>query len=120
MPRHPDFSPSVQDIAGNVYSALAHRLATYQGEVYPLHVGDTWMEPAEGCRMEDIRVADQKKEVGRLGTGRIDEARPMAFRQLVCRQRLEPGQPAEFLLGEGDGLGVVRVSDDRFAHGRAP
>ncbi|HYN20262.1 MAG TPA: pyridoxal phosphate-dependent aminotransferase [Thermoanaerobaculia bacterium] len=58
MPRHPDFSPSVQDIAGNVYSALAHRLATYQGEVYPLHVGDTWMEPAEGCRMEDIRVAD--------------------------------------------------------------
>jgi aspartate aminotransferase len=58
MPRHPRFSPSVQDIAGNVYSALAHRLATYPGEVYPLHVGDTWMEPAEGCRMEDIRVAD--------------------------------------------------------------
>lgn len=58
MPRHPGFSPSVQDIAGNVYSALAHKLATYQGEVYPLHVGDTWMEPAEGCRMEDIRVAD--------------------------------------------------------------
>jgi aspartate/methionine/tyrosine aminotransferase len=58
MPRHPGFSPSVQDIAGNVYSALAHRLATFQGEVYPLHVGDTWMEPAEGCRMEDIRVAD--------------------------------------------------------------
>ena len=54
----PRFSPSVQDIAGNVYSALAHRLATYRGEVYPLHVGDTWMEPAEGCRMEDIRVAD--------------------------------------------------------------
>ena len=48
----------MQDIAGNVYSALAHRLAHYKGEAYPLHVGDTWMEPAEGCRMEDIRVAD--------------------------------------------------------------
>jgi N-succinyldiaminopimelate aminotransferase len=58
MPTYPRFSPTVQDIAGNVYSALAHRLATYPGEVYPLHVGDTWMEPAEGCRMEDIRVAD--------------------------------------------------------------
>jgi aspartate/methionine/tyrosine aminotransferase len=58
MPRHPRFSPAVQDIAGSVYSALAHRLATYRGEVYPLHVGDTWMEPAEGCRMEDLRVAD--------------------------------------------------------------
>jgi N-succinyldiaminopimelate aminotransferase len=58
MPRHPRFSPSVDDIAGAVYSALAHRLAGFQGEVYPLHVGDTWMEPAEGCRMEDLRVAD--------------------------------------------------------------
>ncbi|HSS51736.1 MAG TPA: pyridoxal phosphate-dependent aminotransferase [Thermoanaerobaculia bacterium] len=58
MPRHPGFSPSVQDIAGAVYSSLAHRLATYRGEVYPLHVGDTWMEPAEGCRMEDLKVAE--------------------------------------------------------------
>lgn len=58
MPRHPGFSPSVDGIAGSVYSALAHRLATYQGEVYPLHVGDTWMEPPEGCRMEDLRVAE--------------------------------------------------------------
>ena len=58
MPRHPDFSPSVLDIAGAVYSSLAHRLATYRGEVYPLHVGDTWMEPAEGCRMEDLKVAE--------------------------------------------------------------
>jgi len=52
------FSPSVQDIAGAVYSALAHRLATHRGEIYPLHVGDTWMEPPEGCRMEDLRVAE--------------------------------------------------------------
>lgn len=58
MPRNPRFSPSVDDIAGSVYSALAHRLATHRGEVYPLHVGDTWMEPAEGCRMEDLRVAE--------------------------------------------------------------
>ncbi|HEY2738706.1 MAG TPA: pyridoxal phosphate-dependent aminotransferase, partial [Thermoanaerobaculia bacterium] len=57
MPRHPHFSPSVDDISGAVYSALAHRLASFPGEVYPLHVGDTWMEPPEGCRMEDLTVA---------------------------------------------------------------
>lgn len=56
MPRFPRFSPSVDDISGSVYSALAHRLAAFQGEVYPLHVGDTWMEPPAGCRMEDLRV----------------------------------------------------------------
>ncbi|HEV8578055.1 MAG TPA: pyridoxal phosphate-dependent aminotransferase [Thermoanaerobaculia bacterium] len=58
MPPHRRFSPSVHDITGAVYSALAHRLATHRGETYPLHVGDTWMEPPEGCRMEDLRVAD--------------------------------------------------------------
>jgi aspartate/methionine/tyrosine aminotransferase len=58
MPRHPGFSSSVGSIEGNVYSALAHRLASFQGEVYPLHVGDTWMEPPAGCRMEDLTVAE--------------------------------------------------------------
>jgi N-succinyldiaminopimelate aminotransferase len=58
MPRHPHFSPSVDDMSGAVYSALAHRLASFPGEVYPLHVGDTWREPPEGCRMEDLTVAE--------------------------------------------------------------
>ncbi len=58
MPRVPDFSSTVTDIKGSVFSALAHRLATHQGEVYPLHIGDTWMEPAVGCRMEDLKAAD--------------------------------------------------------------
>ena len=43
---------------GSVYSALAHRLASHPGETYPLHVGDTWMEPAEGCRLGDLSVAE--------------------------------------------------------------
>ena len=58
MPRHPRVAPSVAEIKGSVYSALAHRLETFRGETYPLHVGDTWMEPAAGCRMEDLRVED--------------------------------------------------------------
>jgi N-succinyldiaminopimelate aminotransferase len=58
MPRHPRFSPSLAGIGGSPYSALAGRLATFSGETYPLHVGDTWMEPPEGSRMEDLRVAD--------------------------------------------------------------
>lgn len=45
-------------IPGSVYSALAHRLAAYEGEVYPLHIGDTWMEPAVGCRMQDLTVEE--------------------------------------------------------------
>lgn len=58
MPRHPDFAASVRQVRGAVYSKLAHRLASHRGEVYPLHVGDTWMEPPEGCRMEDLTVTE--------------------------------------------------------------
>ena len=50
MPRFPQVNASVRSMPGTVYSSLAQRLATYDGEVYPLHVGDTWMEPAIGCR----------------------------------------------------------------------
>ncbi|MDH3626060.1 MAG: pyridoxal phosphate-dependent aminotransferase [Acidobacteriota bacterium] len=56
MPKFPFTSHAVGHIAGNVYSALAHKLAGFSGEVYPLHVGDTWLEPAIGCRMEDLTV----------------------------------------------------------------
>jgi aspartate/methionine/tyrosine aminotransferase len=58
MPRYPAYTPSITSMSGSVYSSLADRLAQKTGEVYPLHVGDTWMEPPEGCRMEDLRVAE--------------------------------------------------------------
>ncbi len=49
MPRYPDTSFSVQGIGGSVFTALAHKLASFDGEVFPFHVGDTWLEPPEGC-----------------------------------------------------------------------
>ncbi len=58
MPRHPRSASSVAGIGDSVFSSLAHRLAAYEGEVFPLHVGDTWLEPPEGCRMQDLRVED--------------------------------------------------------------
>ena len=58
MPRFPDHAPSVLAMRGSIYSAFAHRLQAFEGETYPLHIGDTWMEPAAGCRMQDFAVAD--------------------------------------------------------------
>ena len=91
MPRHPRFSPSVQDISSAVYSALAHRLATYQGEVYPLHVGDTWMEPAEGCRMEDLHVA----EYPGMHRYAAPQGMPALLDAIVERVRERSGVPTE-------------------------
>ncbi|MCA9546065.1 MAG: pyridoxal phosphate-dependent aminotransferase [Myxococcales bacterium] len=58
MPRYPHVSPVVAAMPGRIYSSLAHRMAAHPGETYPLHVGDTYMEPAVGCRMQDLTVAD--------------------------------------------------------------
>lgn len=58
MPTHPEVSRAAASMEGSLFSKLAHRLARYEGQVYPLHVGDTWLEPAEGCRMQDLRVEE--------------------------------------------------------------
>src|SRR5690606_31598989 len=58
MPRPPHVAPSLAAVGGSVFSHLARRLEEHPGEVYPLHVGDTWLDPAPGCRMEDLTVAD--------------------------------------------------------------
>lgn len=58
MPRYPDISPTIAGMTGSVYSSLVHRLHEYEGEIYPFHIGDTWMEPAIGTRMEDLTVED--------------------------------------------------------------
>ncbi|HYX25545.1 MAG TPA: pyridoxal phosphate-dependent aminotransferase [Thermoanaerobaculia bacterium] len=91
MPRHPGFSPAVQDIAGAVYSALAHRLATHRGEVYPLHVGDTWMEPPAGCRMEDLTVAEHPG----MHRYAAPQGMPALIDAVVERVRQRSGVPTE-------------------------
>jgi len=58
MPRFPDLAPSVLAMGDTLFSALSQRLAAHRGELYPLHVGDTWLEPPPGCRMEDLRAAE--------------------------------------------------------------
>jgi len=58
MPRHPSVSSTTQAMPGSVFSRLAHRISAIEGERFPLHVGDTWLAPPVGARMEDLREAD--------------------------------------------------------------
>jgi aspartate/methionine/tyrosine aminotransferase len=108
MPPYPKAAAAVSGIRGSVFSALAHRLATYPGEVYPLHVGDTWMEPPEGCRMEDLHVADHP------GMHRYasPDGMPALLDALVERTRARTGVAVErdhilIAAGATGGLGAV-------------
>jgi N-succinyldiaminopimelate aminotransferase len=58
MPRPPKPSASASAIGGAPFSPLAGRARAAGDRVFPLHVGDTWMEPFEGARMEALRVAE--------------------------------------------------------------
>lgn len=55
MPRFPRFSPAIQTLRSSVYAGATPQAGAAP---VPLHIGDTWMEPPEGCRMEDLRVAE--------------------------------------------------------------
>jgi aspartate/methionine/tyrosine aminotransferase len=56
MARFPLYTPSVLSMPGAVYSPFADQLRDHSGPLYPLHVGDTWLEPFAGARMEDLKV----------------------------------------------------------------
>jgi N-succinyldiaminopimelate aminotransferase len=58
MPKAPDFAPSTRSMPGAVFSPLAGRMREIPGGVCPLHVGDTWLAPFDGARMEDLREAE--------------------------------------------------------------
>ncbi len=56
MPRPPEAVPDVAAIADAVFSPLAGRAARSRSPSFPLHVGDTWLEPMPGARAEDLRA----------------------------------------------------------------
>src|SRR5689334_2765158 len=91
MPRHPHYAPSVQEMSGGVYASLVDRLSRHAGEVYPLYLGDTWMEPPEGCRMEDFRVS----EFPGMHRYAPVEGLPKLLDAIVERTRARTGVPTE-------------------------
>jgi len=58
MPRPPKPSQAVSGLGAAPYSPFGERARQRGQRVFPLHVGDTWMEPFEGARMEALRVAE--------------------------------------------------------------
>lgn len=59
MARRDRFAQPVLSMPGAVYSPFADRLREHPGPIFPLHVGDTWLEPAVGARMEDLRTDER-------------------------------------------------------------
>jgi aspartate/methionine/tyrosine aminotransferase len=57
MPRPPSIASHIAAMPGGVFSKFADRIARIEGERFPLHIGDTYMEPIAGARMGDLDSA---------------------------------------------------------------
>ncbi len=57
MSRRERFAAHVEAMPGAVYSPFADAARRRSDHVHPLHVGDTWMTPFEGGRLEDLETA---------------------------------------------------------------
>ncbi|MFN3196825.1 MAG: pyridoxal phosphate-dependent aminotransferase [Bradymonadia bacterium] len=58
MPRFPALSPTITAMSGSRFSEVVQRARQSGQPICPLHIGDTWMPPAQGCRMEDFTAAE--------------------------------------------------------------
>ncbi len=54
MPKPPKSNSYLSNLRGNPYSKFAEQLKSMGAPKYPLHIGDTYFEPAIGARMEDL------------------------------------------------------------------
>jgi len=74
-----------------VYSPFADRIADHPGPLFPLHVGDTWLEPCVGARSQDILAADHP------GLHQYSDTRglPVLVEAVLERARARSGLPLE-------------------------
>jgi N-succinyldiaminopimelate aminotransferase len=105
MPRPPKPSLAVAAMPAAVFSPVAHRAASLAGPVFPLHVGDTWLEPFEGARMEALRVADHPGMHRYCETAGLPPLLDALVEKLRARNRLAVGRE-EVLVTAGATSGI--------------
>ena len=120
MPRPPQLSPAAASIKGSVYSSVLHRLAAYEGEVYPLHVGDTFLEPRGGLPDGGLHGRRAPRDAPVRAAAGPPGARRRRRRSPPCPDR-RPCREGERLRRGGRDVGPrVGRRGDRLAGRRGP
>jgi N-succinyldiaminopimelate aminotransferase len=95
---------AVAAMPGAVYTPFD--LSTHPGPLFPLHVGDTWMEPPAGARMADLAEADFPG-LHRYGpTGGIAPLVEATLDKVRAKNGL-PAEPDELLITAGATSGLA-------------
>lgn len=98
MSSTPSLAQRIGLLKGSVYSNVVSMLAAYEGETYPLHVGDTWLAPPPGCAVEQLET--------RPGLNRYTPVPGLPALRSVIRERVAartgvPVDEGEIMVGAG-------------------
>ena len=105
MPRPPYVNSHISAMPSGVFSKFSDAISQLKPPIYPLHIGDTYLEPVTGARMEDIRSTAYN------GVHRYtkSEGLPVLVDALSVKYRVEP-QRILMTAGATGGLHVIAMS----------
>jgi len=75
-------------MTASLFSKLAHRIAAIEGERFPLHVGDTYLDPADGAQMEHLKTADHPG----INRYAVPHGHPVLLDAILRKRDVEPGR----------------------------
>ncbi len=111
MPRFPRSASSAQSLSDRVFGRLVAKSGSHQGRLYPLHVGDTYLEPLPQARAQE----QHSEHWERLHNYAPVQGEPVlleAIRKKIARRsKLEvPADCVQVMSGATAGLGVVATA----------
>jgi N-succinyldiaminopimelate aminotransferase len=108
MPRFPAAAPSAEGLSDRVFSGLLERARQLPGPVYPLHVGDTYLEPPAPSRAE-AQLSSQHPRLHNYAPVQGEPALLDAIQTKLARRHgvQVPREQLQVMAGATSGLGVV-------------
>jgi N-succinyldiaminopimelate aminotransferase len=108
MPRHPRHAPSAEGLSDQVFGQLVARSQAHGGKFYPLHVGDTYLEPLPAARAEAQRTSDR----ARLHNYAPVQGEPELLDAIIAKVQRRSGvqlarECVQVMAGATGGLGVI-------------
>jgi N-succinyldiaminopimelate aminotransferase len=108
MPRFPSSAASAQGLSDRVFGQLVRKSGTQSTHLYPLHVGDTYLEPLAAARAEAQRTDARAK----LHNYAPVQGEPELLRAIMDKVRRRSGvaldpECVQVMSGATAGIGVV-------------
>src|SRR5690349_21741423 len=108
MPRFPRSAPRAEGLSDRVFGQLMQRSSARNQRIYPLHVGDTYLEPLAAARAESQLTSDRP----RLHNYAPVQGEPELLDAIIGKVERRSGVTLErdcvqVMSGATSGLGVV-------------